>query len=217
MDFDGGFASLPFRSPQEAAASVGRGPDPAGTAGGRGSPAAGDRARRGHASSTLLARTPPRRAGMCPAPSPRAAPGPGGSGDARPHPRGRGQRWPRPPRAGVVPESGETEPGSEPGSVRTAGGAAALLLPSSRSEVPAADSSELGKAEVPLPLGTLRKGGATDSSGSDAEWEGERRGWFSPSAVPAVGRREAAVFAGRGDVRVCQPLLCHEHLSRLPH
>ncbi|XP_037998561.1 small membrane A-kinase anchor protein isoform X1 [Motacilla alba alba] len=62
MDFDGGLASLPFRSLEEAAASVGRGPDPAGTAGGRGSPAAGDRARRGHASSMLLARTPPRRA-----------------------------------------------------------------------------------------------------------------------------------------------------------
>lgn len=31
------------------------------------------------------------------------------------------------------------------------------------------------------------------------------------------GRRETAVFAGRGHVRVCQRLLCHEYLSRLPH
>ncbi|XP_058695653.1 small membrane A-kinase anchor protein isoform X1 [Poecile atricapillus] len=132
MDFDGGFASLPFRSPEEAAASVGRGPDPAGTAGGRGSPAAGDRARRGHASSMLLARTPPRRAGQ----------------------------------------------------------AAVLLYSSHRlaARLPATDSSKLSEAEVPLPLGTLRKGGATDGSESDAEWEGKRRGWFSPSGVPAVGK-----------------------------
>lgn len=30
------------------------------------------------------------------------------------------------------------------------------------------------------------------------------------------GRRETAVFAGPGDVRGCQPLLCHEPLSGLP-
>lgn len=70
-------------------------------------------------------------------------------------------------------------------------GQAAGLLYSSHhlaARLPATDSSKLSKAEVPLPLGTLRKGDAVDSNESDAEWEGKRRGWFSPSGVPAVGK-----------------------------
>lgn len=166
MDFDGGFASLPFRSPEEAAASVGRGPDPAGTAGGRGSPAAGDRARRGHASSMLLARTPPRRAGMCPAPSPeprRGREGAGMLGGTRGASLAAGSAGLQPCRAG---EQGE--PCFEVGFFRTGGGAA-LLLPSSRSEV-------AGRGL----LRTEQSGGAAPAGHPEERWcygqRGERCG-----------------------------------------
>lgn len=64
-----------------------------------------------------------------------------------------------------------------------------MLLHSSHhlaARLPATDSSELSEAEVPLPPGTLRKGGAADSNESGSEWEGKRRAWFSPSGDPAV-------------------------------